>query len=357
MQATTTFLLDVGSHSMVYGFMLTRRFMIAAKKNCLVHSLQCQTCRENRGQICANHHAVLDTGTVVHADCYSESNLLLTSGELDDGSSKVGLWNLEDGALMRAFTGPTTSAGLVRFLNSDSKYASTSAEYDIMLWDRSQDGPTHVLRGHTDHIRTLELRDGFLFSGAADNTVRIWDLVSGACAQVFNLTDYISILTFSPDDALLRAGCGGSGNVSIWDWRAGTLVAERQTQARQTQLYTNFDGRMITSGLDGCVRIWEQDGTLLETFTAHDAPMRGLVKVGRFVVTIGTRDGRIKLWDWGSKTYLTDLQEPVGLIANVATGYGRLVVSSWKGSRELHQIQIWNLDEIERFASEYHLDH
>ncbi|CAG9982856.1 unnamed protein product [Clonostachys byssicola] len=222
-----------------------------------------------------------------------------------------------------------------------------------MLWDRNQDEPTHILKGHTDHIRTLELRDGFLFSGAADNTVRIWDLASGECVRVLNHTGYISILTFSPDDALLRAGCGGSGHVSIWDWRTGTLVAERQTQARQTQLYTNFDGRMITSGLDGC----EQDGTLLETFTAHDAPMRGLVKVGRFVVTIGTTDGRIKLWDWASKAYLTDLQESVGLIANVTTGYGRLVVSSWKGSRELHQIQIWDLDEIERFASEYHPNH
>ncbi|CAH0031764.1 unnamed protein product [Clonostachys rhizophaga] len=289
MQATTTFLLDVGPNSMVHGFMLTGKFMIAAKKNCLVHRL-------------------------------------------------------------------TTSTGLVKFVNSHSKYASTSAEYDIMLWDRSQNGPSHILKGHTDHIRTLELRDGFLFSGAADNTVRIWDLASGECVRVFNHTDYISILTFSPDNAL-RAGCGGSGHVFIWGWRTGTLVAERQAQARQTQLYTNFDGRMITSGLDGCVRVWEQDGTHLETFTAHYAPMRGLVKVRRFVVTIRTTDGRIKLWDWGNKTYLTDLKKPVGLIANVTTGYGRLAVSSWKGSRELHQIQIWDLDEIEKFASRYHLDH
>ncbi|CAI6091758.1 unnamed protein product [Clonostachys chloroleuca] len=254
-------------------------------------------------------------------------------------------------ALIRTFTGPTTSTGLVKFLNSPSKYASTSAEYDIMLWDRSQDGPSHILKGHTDHIRTFELRNGFLFSGAADNTVRIWDLASGECVRVLNHTEYISILTFSPDDALLRAGCGGSGHVSIWDWGTGT-----PDTSRTTQLYTSFDGRMITSGLDGCVRVWEQDGTLLEAFTAHDAPMRGLVKVGRFVVTSGTTNGRIKLWDWDSKTYLTDLQESVGLIANVTTGYGRLVVSSWKGSRELHQIQIWRLDEIETFASRYRSD-
>ncbi|VUC29395.1 unnamed protein product [Clonostachys rosea] len=227
-----------------------------------------------------------------------------------------------------------------------------------MLWDRGQDGPTHVLKGHTDHIRPLEVRDGFLFSGAADNTVRIWNIASGECVRFLNHTNYISILTFSPDNALLRAGCGASGQVSTWNWRTGILVAERLTHARQTQLYTNYDGHMITSGLDGCVRIWEQDGTLLETFTAHDAPMRGQVMVGRFIVTIGTKDGRIKLWDWASKTYLTDLQEPVGLIANVATGYGKLVVSSWKGSSELHQIQIWDLDEIEKFASRYlmHVD-
>uniref|UniRef100_A0A0B7K0Y6 Uncharacterized protein n=1 Tax=Bionectria ochroleuca TaxID=29856 RepID=A0A0B7K0Y6_BIOOC len=227
-----------------------------------------------------------------------------------------------------------------------SKYASTSAKYDIILWDPNQEGPMHIFKGHTDHIRTLEFRDGFLLSGAEDNTVRIWDLASGECVRVLNHTGYISILTFSPDDALLRW---------VW-WQWACFYLGLENWARQTQLYTNLDSRMITSGLDGCVRVWKQDGMHLETFTAHDAPMRGLVKVGRFVVTIGTTDGRVKLWDWGNKAYLTDLQEPVGLIANVTMGYGRLVVSSWKGSRELHQIQIWDLDEIETLASRYQPD-
>lgn len=132
-------------------------------------------------------------------------------------------------------------------------------------------------------------------------------------------------------------------------------MAVCQTEARQTQLYLDIDGSLVTCRLDGSVRTWTQDGTLVKTFTGHEAPVRGLVRVGRLVVTIGTKDGRIKVWDWESERWLFDLQDPLHLIAVMTTGYGKLAVTSWSTgeSAELYHIQVWDLDQVQDFASRH----
>lgn len=85
-----------------------------------------------------------------------------------------------------------------------------------MLWGRAEEGPTCILWGHTDSIVRLTIKDDLLFSGAGEKTVRIWDITSGDCVRVLEgHSDYVSILTFSPDHSMLRAGCGGNGELRM----------------------------------------------------------------------------------------------------------------------------------------------
>jgi WD40 repeat protein len=46
-----------------------------------------------------------------------------------------------------------------------------------------------------------------LASGAADNTVRIWDLELGECVQELRHPDCVAAVAFGPDGSNLAVGC------------------------------------------------------------------------------------------------------------------------------------------------------
>ncbi|CAI6094322.1 unnamed protein product [Clonostachys chloroleuca] len=327
---------------MVYGFTLTDKYLIAAAQRCVVYS---------HDPLRPGKKADLDIGLNWEVKCHPESSLLLVATW--DAAGKVGLWDFENGTHIQDFIGGGM-AHHVAFLNK-SQYASSSTYGgEIFLWQREKQEPTHTLQGHRGRINRLESKESMLFSASEDGTVRIWNTTSGECIQVLEgHPEDTSILTFSPDGSLLRVG-DGHGQVRIWDWKNGKMKAERQTEARHTTLYVNTNnGNLLTGGIDGTIKTWTQDGELVHSFIAHEVPVRGLARVGQFLVTIGTSDGRIKLWDWQSRKWLVDLQGSIGFIRNYAAGHGKLAILSDGEPRGARNVQVWDLDLIEQFASRH----
>ncbi|VUC25668.1 unnamed protein product [Clonostachys rosea] len=341
METSCAFQLDVSPETLVYGFTLTDKYLIAAAQRCVVYS---------HDPLRPGKQADLDIGLNWEVKCHPESSLLLVATR--DATGKVGLWNFENGTHIQDFIGGGMMHS-VAFI-SKSQYASSSGGGEILLWQREKQEPTNTLHGHRAEITRLESKDSMLFSASEDGTVRIWNTTSGECVQVLEgHPENTSILTFSPDGSLLRAG-GGHGQVRIWDWKNGKLKAERQSEARHTLLYVNTnDGNLLTGGIDGTIKTWTQDGELLHSFIAHEVPVRGLARAGQFLVTIGTKDGRVELWDRQSRKWLVDLQEPIGFIRNYTTGHGKLAILSKSGPGEPHNVQVWDLDLIEQFASRH----
>ncbi|KXX79694.1 Coatomer subunit alpha-2 [Madurella mycetomatis] len=114
---------------------------------------------------------------------------------------------------------------------------------------------------------------------------------------------------------------------------------------------------MMTCGVNGKAYTWTRDGVLVGTpHTAHDAPVRAVIQAGgRVVLTVGSSDGLIKVWDWEKKRWLFDLFSGVFLITTVATGFGKLAISSREKEGDLHQVRVWNHEEILKTALT-HLD-
>jgi WD40 repeat protein len=129
------------------------------------------------------------------------------------------------------------------------------------------------------------------------------------------------------------------------------LVAVCQAETKVLSQFSDIDGNLVTCGIDGAIRTWTQQGSLIKTFAAHEAPVRALVKIGRFVVT-GGRDGRLKVWDWENEEWLFDLQNLLHTVWRFVTSYGKLAMASWKVN-EIYHIQIWELDEIQEVASKH----
>ncbi|GAB1314431.1 hypothetical protein MFIFM68171_04641 [Madurella fahalii] len=118
---------------------------------------------------------------------------------------------------------------------------------------------------------------------------------------------------------------------------------------------------MVTCGVDGKVYTWTRDGVLVGTpHAAHEAPVRAVIPIGgRVVLTVGSSDGLIKVWDWvnagGRKRWLFDLASGFYLITTVATGFGKLAISSREEDGGLHQVRVWDQEEILKTAL-MHLD-
>lgn len=130
-----------------------------------------------------------------------------------------------------------------------------------------------------------------------------------------------------------------------------TNTAVCQADAIIPSQFSDIEGNLVTCGKDGGIRTWKQEGILIKTFTAHEStPVRAVFKIGRFAVTVGGRDGRLKVWDWQKDEWLFDLQDPVITVWKAVVTDGKLATACRVEDRTYH-IRIWELDDIEELAA------
>jgi WD40 repeat protein len=124
-----------------------------------------------------------------------------------------------------------------------SLLASTDSEGLIALWELLAEGPKllHTLKGHNQtvvDVCLLPSNDVLLVSAAYEGTIRIWNVNSGAQISVFHLLDGHERVLLSPDSQESR---------DIMRKSVSTMVATP-------------DGRIISGGGSGYVRVWIANG-------------------------------------------------------------------------------------------------
>ena len=97
--------------------------------------------------------------------------------------------------------------------------ASGSADQTIRLWDVVSGQKLATLQGHTDWVNSVSFSlDGqILASGSWDQTIRLWDLASGReMATLRGHRSSVESVFFSPDDHTLASG-SDDGTILLWD--------------------------------------------------------------------------------------------------------------------------------------------
>jgi WD40 repeat protein len=270
----------------------------------------------------------------------------------------------------------------------------------VKIWNPATYCAELTLSGHDGVILSLyQLLNGFLCSGSADETVRIWDVVTGACVGAVNwggpvycmtqmeagklfggdylgfirlycchkigfdytlqghhapseldTLDYpisneverltvVRALVGLPDTRLCSAG--DDGTVRIWDTKQGSceaILLGHEGPVRCLALL--MDGRVCSGSEDKTVRVWDINGKICDVLLkAHTAGVWAVTQLADGRVCSGSDDFTLKLWDVSTSACVCTLVDHKNYVSSVVElPDGRLCSASWD-----KHLKIWGV--------------
>ncbi|KAM7209924.1 hypothetical protein V8F06_014694, partial [Rhypophila decipiens] len=166
-------------------------------------------------------------------------------------------------ACRQTLEGHSYSVTSVAFSPDSKLVVSGSGSWDqtIKIWDAVTGTCTQTLAGHSSDVCSVAFSPDskLVVSGSDDKTVKIWDAVTGTCTQTLaGHSGYVCSVAFSPDSKLVVSGSWDQ-TIKIWDAVTGTCT---QTLAGHSGYVHSVafspDSKLVVSGSDDkTVKIWD----------------------------------------------------------------------------------------------------
>jgi WD40 repeat protein len=200
------------------------------------------------------------------------------------------------GPLLRTLTGHTDVVMAVAVTPDGRRAVSASDDNTLRVWDLESGAELRTLTGHTNSVNAVAVTpDGRrAVSASDDNTLRVWDLESGEELRTLTgHTSSVSAVAVTPDGR--RAVSASSQTLKVWDLESGE---ELRTLTGHTNLVIAVavtpDGRRVVSAsYDQTLKMWDlESGELVAIFSGVGAIHACAVTLDGTIVA-GGASGRV----------------------------------------------------------------
>ncbi len=255
--------------------------------------------------------------------------------------------------IVRTLEGNADWVNAVSF-SPDGQYALSGAPNNtIKLWEVVTGREIQTFDGLSEQPISVALSpDGErLVSETSNGVVRLWDVDNGDAVHTFeDQSEAVLGATFSPDGQYVLSGGGASGTLHLWDTKTGDLV--RRFDDNDEAIFSvafSPDGDYVLSGSgqSGTLKLWDTDtGHVVRTFDEGDWDSTYVFSVafspnGQYALS-GSDDMTARLWDVESGNLLRSFEGHSGLVIAVAfSPDGQYVLS---GSSDM-TVQLWKVKD------------
>ncbi|MEX2142461.1 MAG: serine/threonine-protein kinase [Pirellulales bacterium] len=226
--------------------------------------------------------------------------------------------------------------------------AAGSDDQTIRLYDAVSGNAAAVYRSHTDWIHGVGfLPDGSrLVSASADGTVRLWnELCAGEGRTLNGHEQQVVSLTFSPDGQAL-ATASQDGSIGLWDSSIGLLQRRLQGPVTGfTSVAFRPDGKsLVAGGQDHNIHCLST-ATAIKVLRGH-SDMLGGVAYSPDALLLGSAsaDDTVRLWDVAERRTRRVLRADAGNVGAVTfSPNGKLLATT----HEDGTVRTWNLADAQ----------
>ncbi|QQR46491.1 WD40 repeat domain-containing protein [Myxococcus xanthus] len=207
-------------------------------------------------------HSRLEAPDAVGAVAVSADRRLLAVGTL---KGEVRVRDVRSGNQLMVIPAARESIRALAF-SPDGALLAAGVAQDVVLWAVPSATQVARLRGHTGKAWALafDATGQRLASGAADHTVRIWDVARGTVIRVLEAGDRVRVVTFLASGELLTAGMRQP--IRLWSPDDGRVLTSMDSRTVGVlSLAVAPQGAFVASGgMGGEMKVWRlPDGALM----------------------------------------------------------------------------------------------